>query len=82
MIVFAPLSGDVAGVILAGGLGRRLGGAKALRMLAGRPLLAHVIDRLAPQVAPGRLMLNVNEQALGIASFGLSIVADTKLLNR
>ncbi|MEL6210433.1 MAG: NTP transferase domain-containing protein, partial [Pseudomonadota bacterium] len=49
----------IAGVILAGGLARRMGGGdKALLALAGRPLLAHVIDRLAPQVE--RLALNAN----------------------
>lgn len=37
------------GVILAGGAGRRMGGDKVFAPLAGRPLVAHVIDRLAPQ---------------------------------
>ena len=38
-------------VILAGGAGRRIGGRKAFVVLGERPLIAHVIDRLAPQVA-------------------------------
>ena len=39
------------GLILAGGTARRMGGRdKAAQMLAGRPLIAHVRDRLAPQV--------------------------------
>ena len=40
----APLA-----VILAGGAGRRMGGDKPFARLAGRPLVAHVIDRLSPQ---------------------------------
>lgn len=38
------------GAILAGGTGRRFGSDKALALLAGRPLIAHVAARLAPQV--------------------------------
>ncbi len=49
----------ITGCILAGGIGRRLGGIdKGLVSLAGRPLIAHVIERFAPQV--GHLMLSVN----------------------
>jgi molybdopterin-guanine dinucleotide biosynthesis protein A len=40
------------GVILAGGLARRMGGGdKTMRAIAGRPILDHVIERLAPQCA-------------------------------
>ena len=35
------------GVVLAGGLGTRMGGAKALAVLEGRPLVAHVLEALA-----------------------------------
>jgi molybdopterin-guanine dinucleotide biosynthesis protein A len=39
------------GVVLAGGLARRMGGGdKGLLELDGRPILDHVIERLAPQV--------------------------------
>jgi molybdopterin-guanine dinucleotide biosynthesis protein A len=48
------------GVVLAGGLGRRMGGAKATRMLSGRPLaaypaaaLARVCERVAIVAKPG-----------------------------
>ena len=39
------------GVILAGGAGRRIGGAKPFVSLAGRPLWDHVAKRVAPQVS-------------------------------
>lgn len=65
----------VVGAILAGGLARRLGGGdKPLRPLAGRPLLAHVVDRLRPQV--DRLILNANGDPARFAAFGLDIVPD------
>jgi len=49
----------ISGCILAGGIGRRLGGVdKGLVDLAGRPLVAHVIERFAPQV--DELLLSVN----------------------
>jgi molybdopterin-guanine dinucleotide biosynthesis protein A len=66
----------VVGAILAGGLARRLGGGdKPLRLLAGRPLLAHVADRLRPQV--DRLILNANGDPSRFAAFGLDVVADS-----
>lgn len=77
LAVAPPPSDEVLGVVLAGGLGRRLGGAKAQRLLAGRPLLTHVLDRLMPQLAPGRLMLNINGDASAFAAYGLPIIPDT-----
>lgn len=69
-----PLS-QVAGVILAGGLGRRMGGVdKGLQMLNGRPLVAHIIDRLRPQV--GTLLINANRNAGVYAQFNCPLVAD------
>lgn len=66
----------VAGVILAGGLARRMGGGdKALLEVAGQPLLAHVIERLAPQV--DELVLNANGDPARFARFGLPVVPDT-----
>ncbi len=66
---------DCAGAILAGGRGRRMGGGlKALQPMAGRPLLQHVIDRLAPQVAS--LALSVESVNEYFAPFGLAQVPD------
>ncbi len=42
---------SVPAVILAGGHGRRIGGDKAMRMLAGKPLWQHVAHRIEPQVS-------------------------------
>ena len=72
-----PMSGPrkIAGVILAGGLSRRMGGGdKGLRLLAGRPILDHVLDRARPQVGP--LVLNANGEAERFAAYGLPVVPD------
>jgi len=66
----------IAGVILAGGLARRMGGGdKALMRLGGETLLARVIARLKPQV--GEIVLNANGDPARFAEFGLPVVADT-----
>ncbi len=65
----------VAGVLMAGGQSRRMGGGdKCLRTLAGKPILAHAIDRVRPQVGP--LVLNANGDPARFAAFGLPVVAD------
>jgi molybdopterin-guanine dinucleotide biosynthesis protein A len=67
---------DTFGVVLAGGLARRMGGGdKPLRLLAGRPLLAHVIERLAPQCAA--LAINANGDPARFATYGLPVWPDT-----
>ncbi|WP_116598223.1 molybdenum cofactor guanylyltransferase MobA [Primorskyibacter marinus] len=64
------------GIILAGGQATRMGGGdKALLELGGAPLLSHVIDRLAPQVAG--LALNANGDPARFADFGLPVVPDS-----
>lgn len=66
---------QISGVILAGGQSRRFGGGdKGLLDLGGRPVLAHVIDRMQPQV--GRLILNANGDISRFARFGLEIISD------
>ena len=65
----------IAGVVLAGGLARRMGGGdKGLRLVAGRPILDWVIERVRPQVAS--LCLNANGDPARFARFGLPVVAD------
>ena len=65
----------VAGLILAGGLGSRMGGVdKGLVELAGRPMVAHVLERFRPQV--GELYINANRNAEAYAGFGVPVVAD------
>jgi molybdopterin-guanine dinucleotide biosynthesis protein A len=66
---------DVTGIVLAGGLGRRMGGVdKGLVELDGRPMVAHVIERLSPQV--GTIIINANQNADRYAAFGVPVVAD------
>ena len=50
------------------------GGDKTLRLLGGRPILAHVIERARPQVAA--LALNANGDPARFRVFGLPVVAD------
>ena len=70
-----PSDPATVGVLLAGGRARRMGGGdKCLRPLGGRPLLAHVVERVAPQV--DRLVLNANGNPARFAGFGLPVAAD------
>jgi molybdopterin-guanine dinucleotide biosynthesis protein A len=70
------MASDIAGIILAGGLSRRMGGGdKPLRPLADRSLLDHVATRLAPQV--GALAINANGDPARFPAFGLSVISDT-----
>jgi molybdenum cofactor guanylyltransferase len=67
---------NIIGVLLAGGLARRMGGGdKPLRLIAGRPILDRVIERLRPQVAG--LVLNANGNPARFAAYGLPVVADS-----
>lgn len=66
----------IVGLILAGGLSRRMKrGDKALSLIGGRSLLERVIERLEPQVAT--LVLNANGDSARFARFGLPVVADS-----
>lgn len=67
---------DCIGVILAGGLARRMGGGdKPLVEIAGRPILQHVIDRLKLQC--GRLAINANGDPARFSAFGLPVICDS-----
>ncbi|SNT68603.1 molybdenum cofactor guanylyltransferase [Paracoccus seriniphilus] len=63
-------------IILAGGRSSRMGGGdKGLLPLRGRPMIAHVIDRLTPQCAA--LALSANGDAQRFAEFGLPVLPDS-----
>ena len=64
------------GVVLAGGLARRMGGGdKPMRRILGRTILDHVLERFAPQC--DGVLLNANGDPARFAGFGLPVVADT-----
>ena len=64
------------GVLLAGGLARRMGGGdKPMRRIGGRTILERVIARLKPQC--DGLILNANGDPARFAAFGLPVIADT-----
>jgi molybdopterin-guanine dinucleotide biosynthesis protein A len=65
----------ITGIVLAGGRGRRMGGVdKGLVAFGDRPLVAHVIERLAPQVGP--IVVNANQNVERYAAFGVPVVSD------
>jgi molybdopterin-guanine dinucleotide biosynthesis protein A len=65
----------IPGVLLAGGLARRMGGGdKPMRTIGARTILERVIARLAPQC--DGLILNANGDPARFASFGLPVIAD------
>ena len=70
------MSEPTLGLILAGGLARRMGGGdKALISIGGKTILAHVIARLAPQC--DGLLLNANGDPARFADYALPVVADS-----
>ena len=64
----------IAGIVLAGGRSSRMGQEKLFVSLGQRPVLAHVLERFAPQVGP--LALSANGDAARFASFDLPVLAD------
>lgn len=65
----------ITGVVLAGGQGSRMGGAdKGLQDFLGKPMVAHAIERLAPQV--DELLVNANRNVDAYAAFGYRVIAD------
>jgi molybdenum cofactor guanylyltransferase len=70
-----PAREAITGVILAGGQGRRMGGAdKGLLPLEGRTLIARAIAALAPQVRT--LLISSNRHRETYAAFGWPVLAD------
>jgi molybdopterin-guanine dinucleotide biosynthesis protein A len=65
----------IVGVLLAGGLSRRMGGGdKNLLRLDNRPILEHVLERVTGQV--DELILNANGDPARFSGYGLPIVVD------
>ena len=69
----------VCAVVLAGGMGSRMGGVdKGLQLLAGQPLARHCVQRLQAQSggAPGLIAINANRNAEVYAAWGCPVWAD------
>jgi len=71
----SAVTARVSGIVLAGGQGSRMGGVdKGLQAFRGKPMVAHVIERLAPQV--DELLINANRNPDDYARFGHRVIAD------
>lgn len=69
------MSRGITGVVLAGGLGRRMGGVdKGLQELDGRPMVSWVVERLRPQV--DELLINANRNVGTYERFGVPVIPD------
>jgi molybdopterin-guanine dinucleotide biosynthesis protein A len=67
---------ETFGLVLAGGLARRMGGGdKALIRIGGETILERALARLMPQVAG--IVLNANGDPARFAAFGLPVVGDS-----
>jgi molybdopterin molybdotransferase len=65
----------ISGLILAGGRGTRMGHVdKGLQPFRGKPMAAHVLERLAPQVAT--VAINANQNPETWARFGVPVWPD------
>jgi len=65
----------ITGVVLAGGRGSRMGGIdKGLQLFRGKPMVQHVIERLAPQV--DEVLVNANRNAEAYEALGYRVIAD------
>lgn len=65
----------VTGIVLAGGLSRRMGGTeKGLMPFAGQPMIAHVLTRLKPQV--DEILINANREISRYATLGYPVISD------
>lgn len=68
--------GKPLGVVLAGGLARRMGGGDKARLrIGGRTIIERVLARLKPQCAA--LILNANGDPARFADTGLAVVPDS-----
>ncbi|MCB5190496.1 molybdenum cofactor guanylyltransferase [Methylobacillus arboreus] len=66
---------SITGIVLAGGKGKRMGGTdKGLVEFNGQPMVAHVLQRLAPQV--DEVLINANREIERYAQFGYRVIED------
>jgi molybdopterin-guanine dinucleotide biosynthesis protein A len=69
------MAAPVTGVVLAGGLGRRMGGVdKGLKLLRGKPMVAWAIERFRPQV--DELLINANQNIDAYSMYGHRVIPD------
>ncbi len=67
---------EITGLVLAGGRGSRMGGVdKGLQLLHGRPLVAHALQRLAPQVA--NVMVSANRHLAAYEPLSACVLCDS-----
>ena len=65
----------ITALILAGGRGSRMGSVdKGLQLFAGKPMVAHVLERIAPQA--DEIIINANRSINEYAAFGHRVIAD------
>ena len=68
-------SPKITALILAGGRGSRMGSVdKGLLLFAGKPMVAHVLERIAPQA--DEIIINANRSINDYAAFGHRVIAD------
>ncbi|UXH79915.1 molybdenum cofactor guanylyltransferase MobA [Roseateles amylovorans] len=73
----APAARAITAVLLCGGRGSRMGGVdKPLQAFQGRPLVEHVLARIAPQVN-GRVVLSANRHLDDYRRYGHPVVTDS-----
>jgi molybdenum cofactor guanylyltransferase len=65
----------ITALILAGGRGSRMGSVdKGMQLFKGRPMVAHVLDRITPQA--DEIIINANRSINEYAAFGHRVIAD------
>jgi len=68
-------TGNITGIILAGGRARRMGGQdKGLIQLARKPMIEYVLNAIEPQV--DAIIINANRNQKVYGKYGFTVVAD------